>query len=110
MQSPDTWEDLRVGRFIPGGGGQLTPCVSVDDFVGTAQPRDAIKCDVEGAEVEVLRGVGHVLPARKPWILCETYSPESERDSRAMLNELGYKIETVDGLLFFAEPRVRKEA
>ena len=101
--------DHGTGRFIPGGGAQLTRCVSVDDFACTAQPPDAVKCDVEGAEVEVLRGARHVRAARKPWILCETHSPEADRDSRAILNELDYRIETVDALHFFAEPRVRKE-
>lgn len=65
--------------------------VSLDDFVrnfGVAP--DFIKCDVEGAEVEVFRGARRLLAEKRPGILCEIHS---EQNRRALLDEfvrLGY--------------------
>jgi FkbM family methyltransferase len=98
--------DHGTGRFVTDGGGRPTRCVSIDDFVRTAPPPGAIKCDVEGAEVEVLRGARETLCTHKPWVLCETHSPECDRDSRAILAGLGYEIQTVDALHFLAQPTV----
>ena len=51
--------DRGVGKFVVGdtqAPGTPTRCVALDDFVRTAPPPDVIKCDVEGAEIEVFRG------------------------------------------------------
>ena len=45
--------DHGVGKFVeraPTDSGTLISCVSLDDFIQTAPPPDAIKCDIEGAE------------------------------------------------------------
>lgn len=97
--------DHGTGKFMAGDGGKLTDCISIDDFVKTQPPPDAIKCDVEGAEVEVLRGARRTLAVRKPWVLCETHSLEMQSDSHAILHDLGYAIESVDPAHFFAQPR-----
>jgi len=61
--------------------------VSLDDFVRTsASVPDFIKCDVEGAEVEVIRGARCLLAEKHPGILCEIHSEENRR---ALLDELG---------------------
>lgn len=97
--------DHGTGKFAVGGGGRLTHCISLDDFVETQAPPDAIKCDVEGAEVEVLRGARRTLAVRTPWVLCETHSPETQCDSHAIMHDLGYAVESIDPIHFFAQPR-----
>jgi FkbM family methyltransferase len=76
--------------------GTPTRCVSLDDFIQNAPPPDAIKCDVEGAEVEVFRGAKKLLQTRRPWIVCEIHSEGNERALRDHLTQVGYKIESVD--------------
>ncbi len=90
--------DRGTGRFIDGKSpsGTPTPCVSLDDFVASAPLPDAIKCDIEGAEVEALRGAEKLLRARHPWILCETHSESNDRTARELLREFGYSVESVD--------------
>ena len=91
--------DHGLGRFATGDSGQagsLTKCISLDDFIETAPPPDAIKCDVEGAEVEVFRGAEELLEAHRPWIVCEIHSPAKEAALRTHLGGLGYHLEAVD--------------
>lgn len=94
--------DHGVGKFSAadnGGGGTLTQCVSLDDFTqGAAIPRaDAIKCDVEGAEVEALRGGAKLFQSRHPWIVCETHSDANRRAAIELLGNFGYAVSALDG-------------
>ncbi len=69
--------DRGVGRFQPAearAAGIPARCVSLDDFIQGAPAPRAIKCDVEGAEVEVFRGAENLLSTYHPWILCELHS------------------------------------
>jgi len=59
--------------------------VTLDDFVRTAPPPEFIKCDVEGAEVEVFRGARKLLAEKRPVIICEIHS---ETNRRALLSDL----------------------
>jgi FkbM family methyltransferase len=90
--------DSGTGKFIASGDATGTPtrCIALDDFVRNAAPPDAIKCDVEGAEVEALRGAERLLQAHRPWILCEMHSEATDRASRELLSRLGYTFEAVD--------------
>jgi len=91
--------DRGVGRFIAGENADSgTPilCVALDDFAQNAPPPNAIKCDVEGAEVEAFRGAERLLRAHHPWIVCEMHSKANEQDSRKFLRRLGYRIGSVD--------------
>ena len=85
--------DHGMGRFVENGAelsGSLVACVSLDDFTHTARPPDAIKCDVEGAEVEVLRGADKLLQSsRRPWIIMETHSPAYDQAARGIFDRLG---------------------
>ena len=78
------------------GSGQVARCVSLDDFIQSAPPPDAIKCDVEGAEVEVIRGAKNLLQTFRPWILCEMHSEANDRAFREFLGRIGYEFERVD--------------
>jgi FkbM family methyltransferase len=92
--------DHGIGKFVTAESaavGTLTPCVSLDDFIKNAPPPDAIKCDVEGAEVEALRGGTKMLQSRRPWIICEMHSDANRRASTELLASLGYTTTALDG-------------
>ena len=90
--------DHGLGKFgtAQGGGGILTPCFSLDDFSLGAPAPDAIKCDVEGAEVEALRGAERMLQAKHPWVVCEMHSPANDRAAREILSRFDYTVEPAD--------------
>lgn len=91
--------DRGLGTFLPSDArAPSTPIrvTSLDDFVRNAPLPDAIKCDVEGAEVEVLRGAEHLLKTHRPWILAEMHSESNERAWREFLARFGYAFTAVD--------------
>jgi FkbM family methyltransferase len=91
--------DRGVGRFVTGesgASGTPIPCVTLDDFAKNSLAPDAIKCDVEGAEVEALRGAEMLLRTHRPWIVCEMHSESNEQRSREFLLRLGYRVDSVD--------------
>jgi FkbM family methyltransferase len=97
--------DHGTGTFMQGAAeatGATIRCVALDDFVRNAPPPDAIKCDVEGAEVEALRGAEKLLEAYRPWILCEMHSERNARAWRELLRRFGYNFEVVDTLHILA--------
>lgn len=98
--------DHGTGRFIAEdyGAGALVRCVALDDFIVSNPPPDAIKCDVEGAELEVFRGAEKVLRTSRPWILCEMHSETNDQSSRAFVGRVGYIFEPVDATHVLALP------
>jgi FkbM family methyltransferase len=91
--------DRGVGTFLPNNAaapGIPTRCVSLDDFIQSAPPPNAIKCDVEGAEVEVFLGAGNLLITHHPWIVCELHSRANDQAWRALVGRFGYSFESVD--------------
>jgi FkbM family methyltransferase len=67
--------------------------VSVDEYVRKAGAPDFIKCDVEGAEVEVFRGAEKLLNERQPLILCEMHGEENRQTLIKVFANLGYRCE-----------------
>jgi FkbM family methyltransferase len=53
--------------------------VSLDEYACAFLAPDFLKCDVEGAEVEVFRGAHRLLQQKRPGILCEMHSEENRR-------------------------------
>jgi FkbM family methyltransferase len=99
--------DRGVGKFVlaeNGVSGTPTPGVALDDFAQSAPPPNAIKCDVEGAEIQVLHGAERLLRAHHPWIICEVHSEENDRNSREYLRRLSYRVDSVDANHILAEP------
>jgi FkbM family methyltransferase len=106
--------DRGTGRFAVTGGTDHSlrdvmdalpvQCVALDDFVANSPPPDAIKCDVEGAEVEALRGAENLIRTRRPWILCEMHSETSARVTSEYLTGFGYTLEPVDDNHILALP------
>ena len=81
------------------------PAVALDDFVKTARPPNLIKCDVEGAEVEALRGAVSVLTKYRPDLVCEIHSTENGVAVRDLLFQLGYQVFDLDANHLGAEFR-----
>ena len=104
--------DRGTGQFVgeDHAGGTLTPCVALDNFVAHARRPHAIKCDVEGAEIEALRGAEKLLRANQPWVLCETHSESNDRTARDLLRDFGYNVKSVDGNHFLALPEASSES
>ena len=67
--------------------------VTLDEFARTSPAPDFIKCDVEGAEVEVFRGAQTLLAEKRPGILCEIHSEENRRALLEDLKTFGYTCE-----------------
>ena len=99
VAADSTLLDRGFGRFTleaEGFAGRGVPCYSLDDFVRTAPPPNAIKCDVEGAELEVFRGAEHLIATHRPWIICEIHSPENGEAILSLFHRFGYSVENVD--------------
>lgn len=102
--SPDHGTGTFMTGTAAGAKGAPVRCVALDDFVRNAPPPDAIKCDVEGAEVEALRGAEKLIQTTRPWILCEMHSEQNDRAWRELLRRFGYNFEAVDTLHILATP------
>jgi FkbM family methyltransferase len=99
--------DKGTGTFVWDGraaAGASVRCIALDDFIAGAPPPDAIKCDVEGAEVEALRGARKLLETSRPWIFCEMHSEENSRAVCTFLSGFGYAFESIDGNHILASP------
>jgi FkbM family methyltransferase len=70
----------------------------LDDLLekGAIRPPNVIKIDVEGAEVEVLKGAQRLLAQNRPRLLLATHGPDVHRDSCALLQSMGYRVESLD--------------
>ena len=79
--------------------------VSLDDYCSRNAPPQLIKCDVEGAEVEVFRGARRLLTERRPTILCETHSDEIRRALLQQFTLQGYRWHDCDSTHILALPQ-----
>jgi FkbM family methyltransferase len=61
---------------------------------------DWLKIDVEGAELDVLRGVERADWPRIRRVLLEAENAEQERQARALLESVGFEVETRDNPVF----------
>lgn len=70
--------------------------VTLDDFVAAGDIRspDLVKIDVEGAELQVIKGMSEMILATKPLLLCELHGTNSEY--LRMLDSLGYDVQALD--------------
>jgi FkbM family methyltransferase len=78
---------------------------SLDAYAWTKAGPDLVKCDVEGAEVEVFRGAEHLLCDKRPKILCEMHSEANRRTLQARLAGLEYECLMLDVNHLLALPR-----
>jgi FkbM family methyltransferase len=78
---------------------------TLDDYSQRGTAPDFVKCDVEGAEVEVFRGAQRLLQEKRPVILCEMHSEENGRLLRAQFEEVGYACRMLDDTHLLAFPQ-----
>ena len=70
--------------------------VSLDQYVQTVPAPDFVKCDVEGAEVEVFRGAQSLLTQKRPVVLCEMHSDANRRLLLETFARFGYACKSLD--------------
>ena len=78
---PATSPDRGLGHVVGGRGDDTieVSAESLDEYTERQPQPDFIKCDVEGAEVEVFRGAQRLLKEKRPGIICEMHSEENHR-------------------------------
>jgi FkbM family methyltransferase len=69
----------------------LVPTVALDDVIDHA---DIVKIDVEGAELNVLRGAKRLLSRKAIWLVALD-GRETRNECRALLSAAGYRIENI---------------
>jgi len=89
---PATSPDRGLGHIVPAKTEDTiqVSAVSLDDYGRSQPPPDFLKCDVEGAEVEVFRGARRLLKGKRPGIICEMHSEENHRILLEEFSRLGY--------------------
>jgi FkbM family methyltransferase len=89
----DTSGSSYTGR-VSQAGRISVPTIALDDLIssGKAPPPDYIKIDIEGAELEALRGAAVSLERYRPLIFLATHELEVHRECLQLLSELGYRI------------------
>ncbi|HMD41193.1 MAG TPA: FkbM family methyltransferase [Candidatus Acidoferrum sp.] len=89
---PATSPDRGLGHVVPVGAGDTiqVDAVPLDDYTCTQPAADFLKCDVEGAEVEVFRGARRLLKEKRPGVICEMHSEENNRILIEEFSRLGY--------------------
>lgn len=92
---PSISPDRGLGRAVEAGGEQAieVTAVSLDEYAAMHGAPDFLKCDVEGAEVEVFRGARRLLEGKRPGIVCEMHSEENRRALEEEFARLRYVCE-----------------
>ncbi len=95
---PATSPDRGLGHIVATGAADTIQvnAVSLDKYVHTVPAPDFLKCDVEGAEVEVFRGAQRLLKEKRPGILCEMHSDANRRLLLEMFARFGYACKSLD--------------
>ena len=71
----------------------VVEAISLDNFASGHLAPTLIKIDVEGAEVDVLRGCDRILAQSHPTVICEVHHSQAELHVRAWLSQRGYSLE-----------------
>jgi len=80
------------------------PSTALDDFIRVAPPPNFVKCDVEGAESEVLAGARRILTTYRPMVACEVHSNGNGEKLRQLFGSLQYSLNWFTPYSFFASP------
>lgn len=100
--------DSDFQRDIPAESEMTVRVRSLDSMIssGAVQIPQLIKIDVEGAELQVLRGARNLLAEHRPLLFIEAHSAELECDCSAFLTDLAYSVRRMEaGELCETSPR-----
>jgi FkbM family methyltransferase len=93
----DCSDNSSTGR-IDTHGALAVPCVTVDDVIDQFRGRaSVIKIDVEGGELNVLKGAAATLTNHRPVVLLATHSPALRHECARFLESLDYRVALIDG-------------
>lgn len=81
--------------FVTDRSDPATGALALDDLA-TSTPPDVIKIDIEGGEVDALKGAERTLRQRPPNLLIEVHSAALEEQCVAILDRHGYRPTVVD--------------
>jgi FkbM family methyltransferase len=95
---PTVSPDRGLGHVVASSAASAIPvqAISLDDFQQTSPGPNFLKCDVEGAEVEVFTGAQQLLKKIRPILLFEMHSEENRRVLLEEFARLGYNCESID--------------
>ncbi|HEX3377944.1 MAG TPA: FkbM family methyltransferase, partial [Candidatus Acidoferrales bacterium] len=79
--------------------------IALDDCSPKYRPPDFIKCDVEGAECEVLQGARRLLEKKRPLVICEIHNESSRQFVLDEFSRLDYVCENCDENHILALPK-----
>lgn len=104
---PETSPDRGLGHVAAAGERNTIEigAVSLDDFALTHPAPDFLKCDVEGAEIEVFQGARRLLGQKRLGIICEMHSEENRRQLVEEFSSAGYACTPVGTNHVLALPR-----
>lgn len=98
----DKSENASMGHLSRGSGEAylLVKTVTLDQLVGNGEipPPSIIKCDVEGAEYDVLIGSQVTVRTHMPKMFLATHNPDVHARCCQFLLNLGYQLKPLDGL------------
>jgi FkbM family methyltransferase len=80
---------------VPGPGFEVS-CTTLDDFARSHPLPTLVKVDVEGAEVDVVKGAGWLLGEIRPAILCEVHNLPISLQIQELLRGHGYRWQWLD--------------
>jgi FkbM family methyltransferase len=70
---------------------------TLDSIVANRALPDLLKIDIEGAEIDALRGASKLISQKRPVLLVELHSPEIAAQYDSLMKEFGYKTSAADG-------------
>jgi FkbM family methyltransferase len=85
-----------VGKLTKDITSLLVPTVTLDGLIDSGVPvPDLVKIDIEGAELDALRGAERLLSMRRTTWLIALDSPEDQEACRALLKQHGYTLRDI---------------
>lgn len=105
----NTSPDRGLGHVVanePAGPNSITvETVSLDGYSSSHPAPDFLKCDVEGAEIDVFQGAARLLAEKRPILLVEMHSEENHRALVQKFAALDYACRDLDENHVLAFPR-----
>lgn len=101
----DTSQSRSMGHLTNGEGCIKVKVVILDQMLASKEilKPDVIKIDVEGEEYKVLLGSLDTLRTYHPTIFLATHSPQLHQQCLLLLDDLGYKIQSVESSIDYRQ-------